>query len=178
MNTPTSTTTTATLFTHPIDTVKLRLQLQGAYAARDGPRYNGLVSGLYRVSRDEGIFALYYGISPAILRAATYSATRLGMYEPLRTKFTELSGKTEAGFGVKIAASVSSGAMGAFVGNPCELIKVRMQQGDTHRYRNVFDGLGRIVRDEGFTSLWIGTYPAIVRAALLTSSQLATYDQR
>lgn len=52
-----------------------------------------------------------------------------------------------------------------------------MQQGDRFRYRNVFDGIARIIRDEGFTSLWIGTYPAIVRAALLTSSQLATYDQ-
>lgn len=136
------------------------------------------MSGLYTVSRDEGLLALYYGISPAILRAATYSATRLGMYEPLRTKLAEMCGQAEAGFGVKVAASVTSGAMGAFVGNPCELIKVRMQQGDTHKYRNVFHGLGSIVRHEGFTSLWIGTYPAIVRAALLTSSQLATYDQR
>lgn len=53
-----------------------------------------------------------------------------------------------------------------------------MQQGDAHGYKNVFDAVARIVREEGFFSLWRGTYPAAVRAALLTSSQLATYDQR
>ena len=64
------------------------------------------------------------------------------------------------------------------VGNPCELIKVRMQQGGIHRYRNVFHGIYRIAKDDGVASLWIGTAPGAMRAALLTSSQLATYDQR
>lgn len=53
-----------------------------------------------------------------------------------------------------------------------------MQQGKHYKYRNVFHGMYRIAKDEGFTSLWIGTVPAALRAALLTSSQLATYDQR
>lgn len=102
----------ATTFTHPIDTVKLRLQLQGAYSATSAPRYSGLFSGFFHVVRDEGFFALYYGISPAILRACTYSATRLGMYEPLRSTFTDLSGSSGASFGVKVSAAVCSGALG------------------------------------------------------------------
>lgn len=53
-----------------------------------------------------------------------------------------------------------------------------MQQGKDHKYRNVFHGMYRIAKDEGFTALWTGTVPAALRAALLTSSQLATYDQR
>lgn len=69
---------------------------------------------MYHVVRDEGLLALYYGISPAILRAATYSATRLGMYEPLRTAFMEQLGAKEASFGVKVSAAVSSGALGKF----------------------------------------------------------------
>lgn len=52
-----------------------------------------------------------------------------------------------------------------------------MQEGKSHGYKSVFDGVIRITREEGFTSLWIGTIPAALRAALLTSSQLATYDQ-
>lgn len=64
------------------------------------------------------------------------------------------------------------------MGNPCELTKVRMQKNDGHGYKNVFDAIIRVVREEGFTALWIGTLPAAMRAALLTSSQLATYDQR
>lgn len=102
----------ATTFTHPIDTVKLRLQLQGAYAT-EARRYNGLFSGLFRVARDEGFGALYFGLSPAILRAATYSATRLGMYEPLRTMLTDRAGLETPTFPLKVSAAVCSGAMGA-----------------------------------------------------------------
>lgn len=103
----------ATIFTHPIDTVKLRLQIQGI-SANNEVKYNGLFSGLARVAREEGIVGLYGGLSPAILRAATYSATRLGMYEPLRTIFTEKAGQTEPSFGVKLSAAVCSGALGSF----------------------------------------------------------------
>ncbi|KAI0564095.1 2-oxoglutarate/malate carrier protein [Gracilaria domingensis] len=149
----------ATTFTHPIDTVKLRIQLQGSLSGTKH-RYNGLISGLYRVTQDEGLFALYNGLSPAILRAATYKT--IGHEQPT--------------FGTKVSAAVSSGATGAFVGNPCELIKVRMQQDDIYRYKHVGDGIVRIVREEGVTALWNGTMPAALRAALLTSSQLATYD--
>lgn len=52
-----------------------------------------------------------------------------------------------------------------------------MQQGKDHPYANVVDGMMRITREEGFLALWTGTVPAAMRAALLTSSQLATYDQ-
>lgn len=98
------------------------------------------------------------------------------MYEPLRTFLTEKSGSERPTFLIKVASSVTSGALGAIIGNPCELLKVRMQDGRTHQYRNVFHGFASIVRNEGITAMWIGTNPAIVRAALLTSSQLATYD--
>lgn len=101
----------ATSFTHPIDTVKLRLQLQGAYATQSA-RFTGLFSGLLYVSRYEGFGALYLGLSPAILRAATYSATRLGMYEPFRTMFTQQANLQQPTFGIKVSAAVCSGALG------------------------------------------------------------------
>lgn len=35
----------------------------------------------------------------------------------------------------------------------------------------------KIVSDEGVKALWKGVGPAMVRAAALTASQLATYDE-
>lgn len=93
--------------------MKLRLQIQGI-SANSEVKYGGLFSGLARIAREEGIAGLYGGISPAILRAATYSATRLGMYEPLRTIFTEKAGLSEPSFGIKLSAAVCSGALGSF----------------------------------------------------------------
>lgn len=37
--------------------------------------------------------------------------------------------------------------------------------------------LQRIVHEEGVAALWKGVGPAIARAAALTASQLATYDE-
>lgn len=37
--------------------------------------------------------------------------------------------------------------------------------------------LQRIASEEGIAALWKGVGPAMVRAAALTSSQLATYDE-
>ena len=37
--------------------------------------------------------------------------------------------------------------------------------------------LGRIVSEEGVKALWKGVGPAMARAAALTASQLATYDE-
>lgn len=190
----------ATLFTHPIDTLKLRQQLHGlsdrpasmptsltSPLPQHPPHSRNIWRLLTNILRYEGPSALYAGLSPAILRAATYSATRLGLYDPLRTWLNSaLASRDEFGnvdlpstpsFTVKFAASVTSGALGAIVGNPFELIKVRMQQNDTNAYRNAFDALRRITTGEGVFALWTGTYPAILRGALLTSSQLATYDQ-
>lgn len=44
-------------------------------------------------------------------------------------------------------------------------------------YRNALDGLLRMSREEGISSLFRGVWPNTLRAALMTASQLATYDQ-
>lgn len=64
---------------------------------------------------------------------------------------------------------------GTLVGNPFELLKVRMQGGD-YAYRGVFHGLYTVCRDEGLRTLWNGTPASIIRSSLFSAAQLATYD--
>lgn len=47
---------------------------------------------------------------------------------------------------------------------------------ERRNYKNVFDAIGRIVSQEGVTSLWNGATPTILRAMSLNVSQLVTYD--
>jgi hypothetical protein len=46
-----------------------------------------------RVIRSEGVLGLYNGLSAGLLRQATYSTTRLGVYQSLYDKFTGPDGK-------------------------------------------------------------------------------------
>lgn len=178
----------AVVVTHPLDIVKLRQQIQGYRAMSSSsaaaPSASvGTFSGIARIAQEEGLLNLFSGISPAIVRAYTYSATRLGMYEPIRTalmnnlgRVNETTGKREATFSVKIGAAFCSGALGSLAGNPFELVKVRMQSKDFPNYRGVVHGIACICRTEGWVNLWNGTHASIIRASLFSASQLATYD--
>lgn len=72
--------------------------------------------------------------------------------------------------------------MGAFIGNPSDLVLVRMQAdnqlplAERRNYKNVVDGFIRISREDGFFGLWRGATPTIIRSCVLNLAMLATYD--
>lgn len=56
------------------------------------------------------------------------------------------------------------------------LFQVRLQMNPNSR-RGVIGEARKIASEEGIIGLWKGVGPAMVRAAALTASQLATYDE-
>ena len=79
--------------------------------------------------------------------------------------------------------SITAGAVGSFVGNPCDLCLVRMQNDsmlpvdERRNYKNVFDAFFRIVRTEGVLALWKGAIPTMARAMALNTALLVTYEE-
>jgi dicarboxylate transporter 10 len=76
----------------------------------------------------------------------------------------------------------ASGWLGGMAGTPADILNVRMQNdaglppAERRNYKHAIDGLARMVREEGFASIFRGIWPNSSRAALMTASQLATYD--
>lgn len=68
----------ATLFVQPLDLVKNRMQLSGVGGAKK--EYKTSFHAFKGIVRNEGIFAVYSGLSAGLLRQATYTTTRLGVY--------------------------------------------------------------------------------------------------
>lgn len=196
--------------THPLDLIKVRMQLQGESptpkpdhqalrpavafqntpsqaartfrpppppAARVGPIAVGV-----RIVRQEGVAALFAGVSATVLRQALYSTTRIGLYDILKTKWTDPATGTLP-LTWKIAAGLMAGGIGAAVGNPADVAMVRMQAdgrlpaAERRNYRSVGNAIGRMVREEGAASLWRGSALTVNRAMLVTAGQLASYDQ-
>ena len=62
----------------PVDTAKVRLQLQGAVA---GGKYSGLVGTMSTIVREEGAAALWKGLTPGLHRQCLFGGLRIGMYE-------------------------------------------------------------------------------------------------
>ncbi|EGG17660.1 mitochondrial substrate carrier family protein [Cavenderia fasciculata] len=179
----------AACVTNPIDVIKTRLQLQGeliakgniASAAAGGEataamHYKGFTRGTIQIIKDEGIIALYKGLSPSLLREASYSTIRMGGYDLIKNNFVDQQTGNITLLS-KIISGAISGSVGACIANPSDLIKVRMQaKSGQHRYTSISTAFISIVREEGWRGLYKGTVPTTQRAALLTASQLSSYD--
>ncbi|RZC43236.1 mitochondrial 2-oxoglutarate/malate carrier protein [Asbolus verrucosus] len=166
----------ATLFVQPLDLVKNRMQLSGV--KKEYPTSFHAVRGIIA---KEGLFALYSGLSAGLLRQATYTTTRLGVYSWLFETFSDED--KPPGFLTKAALGMTAGVCGAFVGTPAEVSLIRMTAdgrlpaNERRNYKNVFDALIRMSREEGILTLWRGAIPTMGRAMVVNAAQLATYSQ-
>lgn len=70
----------------------------------------------YILGRD-GLRGLYSGLSASLLRQITYSTTRFGIYEELKTRLAKKNDGRPASFPVLVALSCSSGFIGGISGN-------------------------------------------------------------
>lgn len=78
----------AQITTIPLDTAKVRLQLQKKAVAGDvagGLKYRGLLGTAATIAREEGAAALWKGIVPGLHRQCIYGGLRIGLYEPVRS---------------------------------------------------------------------------------------------
>ncbi|XP_044939140.1 mitochondrial 2-oxoglutarate/malate carrier protein isoform X1 [Mustela putorius furo] len=170
----------ATVFVQPLDLVKNRMQLSGEGAKTR--EYKTSFHALTSILRAEGLRGIYTGLSAGLLRQATYTTTRLGIYTVLFERLTGADG-TPPGFLLKALIGMTAGATGAFVGTPAEVALIRMTADgrlppDQRRgYKNVFNALIRIAREEGVPTLWRGCIPTMARAVVVNAAQLASYSQ-
>jgi len=168
---------------HPLDLIKVRLQIQGEEAAglNKGVKLSPLGMGKH-IIQTQGPTGLFKGLSASLLRQGVYSGTRFGAYDVIKSQLGATKEKPLPLY-LKVPAAMSAGAIGAFVGNPADLAMVRMQadaRAEPHlrrNYKNVFDALFRISREEGFTAMWTGVRATVNRAVIVTIGQIAAYDQ-
>ncbi|PHU02486.1 Mitochondrial uncoupling protein 3 [Capsicum chinense] len=159
--------------TFPIDLIKTRLQLHGESSA---------VRLVSEILRNDGVFGLYKGLSPAIIRHLFYTPIRIVNYEFLRNLLVR---HDDSSLSLSSKATIGglSGVIAQVVASPADLVKVRMQadsrmasQGLQPRYCGPFDAFNKIIRTEGFRGLWKGVLPNVQRAFLVNMGELACYD--
>lgn len=75
----------AKLVVYPLDMTKKRLQIQGFQHGRAGfgsnPTYTGFIHCVRTVAAQEGMTALYKGLSPSLLKAMVTAASHFFVYE-------------------------------------------------------------------------------------------------
>mmetsp|Transcript_3016 Transcript_3016/g.4733 ORF Transcript_3016/g.4733 Transcript_3016/m.4733 type:complete len:331 (-) Transcript_3016:109-1101(-) len=180
------------------DVCKVRLQTQPP----QNKMYTSLMHCISRVLAEEGFYCsggrgglLFPGIFPSISREFGYSSFRLGLYPYAKSFWGGKQGTDLQHLGIcaKLAAGLTTGALGSALANPMDLIKIRMQaeagkvdkngfystglhEGRQPTYRHTRHALGVIIKQEGIGGLYTGASTTILRAGFLAAGQLATYD--
>ncbi|KTG48015.1 hypothetical protein cypCar_00018682 [Cyprinus carpio] len=122
----------ADLFTFPLDTAKVRLQIQGESKSPvntgHGPvKYRGVFGTISTMVRVEGPRSLYSGL---------------------------VAGLQHVGIGSRLMAGCTTGAMAVALAQPTDVVKVRFQAqnsaGANKRYHGTMDAYRTIAKEEGF----------------------------
>ncbi|KAK2918843.1 hypothetical protein Q8A73_003214 [Channa argus] len=169
----------ADIVTFPLDTAKVRLQIQGEKKAVAGIRYRGVFGTISTMVRTEGPKSLYNGLVAGLQRQVCFASIRIGLYDNVKNFYT--GGKENPGVLVRILAGCTTGAMAVSFAQPTDVVKVRFQaqmnlDGVARRYNGTMQAYKLIFQNEGLRGLWKGTLPNITRNALVNCTELVTYD--
>ncbi|KAF0852917.1 mitochondrial solute carrier family 25 (mitochondrial dicarboxylate transporter) member 10 [Andalucia godoyi] len=165
---------TATSVTHPIDSIRARLQTTGSMAS---PSIRAIIL--------QQRFKLYRGLAIAYIRHASYSGTRMILYNSLRgfgergVDSTSSSSLPSLALG-KVSSGIIAGCIASFLSAPVDRWLLRTQLSVNSSSNRSNEGLLATrwfgSARSGFGELWRGSTPSIVRAGLVTAGQLGFYE--
>ncbi|XP_062423463.1 uncharacterized protein LOC134135718 isoform X1 [Rhea pennata] len=171
----------ADLVTFPLDTAKVRLQIQGeakAAGGAAGARYRGVFGTIATMVRTEGARSLYSGLVAGLQRQVSFASVRIGLYDSVKQFYAKAPER--AGLGSRLLAGCTTGALAVALAQPTDVVKVRFQARaraeGARRYQGTVDAYRTIAKEEGVRGLWKGTSPNIARNAIVNCAELVTYD--
>ncbi|XP_006028117.1 mitochondrial uncoupling protein 3 [Alligator sinensis] len=173
----------ADLCTFPLDTAKVRLQIQGeAKPVRSMAvvQYKGVFGTLATMVKTEGPSSLYNGLVAGLQRQMSFASIRIGLYDSVK-QFYSSKGSDSTGILTRLLAGCTTGAMAVTCAQPTDVVKVRFQAHVTlmdgsKKYNGTVDAYKTIAKEEGVRGLWKGTLPNITRNAIVNCGELVTYD--
>ncbi|XP_041055846.1 mitochondrial uncoupling protein 2-like isoform X1 [Carcharodon carcharias] len=172
----------ADLVTFPLDTTKVRLQIQGESKSVNSvtsPKYKGVFGTMVTIVKTEGAKSLYNGLVAGLQRQMSFASVRIGLYDSVKQFYT--NGSDTITIGSRLLAGCTTGGMAVIMAQPTDVVKVRFQAqlnltGVNKRYSGTIDAYRKIAKEEGLSGLWKGTLPNIVRNSVVNCSELVTYD--
>ncbi|XP_077154903.1 dicarboxylate carrier SLC25A8 [Ranitomeya variabilis] len=171
----------ADLFTFPLDTAKVRLQIQGetkGLVNMKSTQYKGVFGTISTMVKTEGPRSLYNGLVAGLQRQMSFASVRIGLYDSVKQFYTK--GSEHVGIGSRLLAGCTTGAMAVAIAQPTDVVKVRFQAqanvSGSRRYKGTMEAYKTIAKEEGVRGLWKGTGPNITRNALVNCTELVTYD--
>ena len=158
----------------PMDVIKIRLQSQRHSLSDplDIPKYRNAGHCAYVIIKEEGVAALYKGITLTVLRQGTNQAANFTMYQYLKKKFgdgapVDGNGNPIIPWYQHLGSGFISGAAGPLFNAPIDTIKTRIQKSTSSesgwtQFKKTTLG---IMKNEGLMAFYRGLTPRVLRVA-------------
>ncbi|KAF2003367.1 mitochondrial carrier [Amniculicola lignicola CBS 123094] len=146
----------------PFELVKIRLQDKA-----QAHKYNGMVDCFAKIIKNEGPLTLYQGLESTMWRHILWNAGYFGCIFQVRALIPKATDKKG-----QVTNDLISGAVGGTVGTilntPMDVVKSRIQNspkvaGSVPKYNWAFPALGTVMKEEGFSALYKGFLPKVLR---------------
>lgn len=153
---------------NPTEVALIRMQADGIQPVDQRQNYSSAFNALRRITQTEGILALWKGSRPTIIRAISTNFGQLAFFS--ESKF-QLSKRTNLPPEARTAGAAGiAGVAGAFISQPFDFVKTRLQNQSTLAGRSaVYSGMGdcfvKVIKTEGFLRLYRDIGPYFLRIA-------------
>lgn len=163
----------------PMEVVKIRLQAQHHSMSDplDVPKYRNAAHAAYTVAKEEGVGALWRGVSLTALRQGTNQAANFTAYSYLKKLLQDMQGNKLGaehggsnlpGWQTSVIGLVS-GAVGPFTNAPIDTIKTRLQRTPAAEGQTAMNRIMMIAKEmfkqEGPKAFYKGITPRVMRVA-------------
>jgi solute carrier family 25 oxoglutarate transporter 11 len=157
----------AAMIGNPADLALIRMQSDGLKPREQRANYKSVFDALARISRSEGIGALWSGAYPTVVRAMALNFGQLAFFSEAKSQLKDTSLGPRA---QTLTASAVAGFFASFFSLPFDFVKTRLQKqqrGPDGRmpYRGMLDCFQKVIREEGPLRVYRGFSTYYVRIA-------------
>ena len=149
---------------NPADLALIRMQSDGLKPASQRSNYTSVLDALTRISRSEGISALWAGAGPTVVRAMALNFGQLAFFSEakaqLKVRRADWGETTRT-----LTASAVAGFFASFFSLPFDFVKTRLQRQSGGEYRGMADCFRKVAREEGLLRFYRGFGTYFVRIA-------------
>ena len=143
----------------PTEVALIRMQSDGMLPANQRANYRSVFDALARITRNEGVAALWSGAYPTIIRAMSTNFGQLAFFSESKHQLTQLTTLSEQS--KSLTASAIAGFFAAFFSLPFDFAKTRLQKqkrapDGSLQYKGMFDCFVKVSREEGLLRFYRG----------------------
>ncbi|EUD67065.1 hypothetical protein C922_02649 [Plasmodium inui San Antonio 1] len=167
------------LMGNPADLSLIRLQADNTLPKELKRNYTGVFNAMYRISKEEGILALWKGSVPTIARAMSLNLGMLSTYDQSKEYLEKYLG---VGMKTNLLASVVSGFFAVTLSLPFDFVKTCMQKMKVDPvtkkmpYKNMLDCSLQLYKKGGISIFYASYSTYYVRIAPHAMITLITMD--